>query len=222
MPSGTEDRAMCARIGVGRRRADRRRRRVVLTHCNAGALATGGIGTALAPVYTLHQARAPGVGGGRRDPAAAAGQPAHRLGAEPRGRAGDRHRRRHGGEPAPPGRRRLRHRRRRPDRGQRRRGQQDRHLRRGARGPGARRAVLRRRAELHLRSRRRPTAPASRSRSAPPEEVSCAGAASAAGARGRPGLEPGVRRDARRSWSRPSSPIAASFAPRDIAAACSC
>jgi methylthioribose-1-phosphate isomerase len=29
---------------------------VVLTHCNAGALATGGIGTALAPVYTLHQA----------------------------------------------------------------------------------------------------------------------------------------------------------------------
>jgi len=28
----------------------------VLTHCNAGALATGGIGTALAPVYTAHQA----------------------------------------------------------------------------------------------------------------------------------------------------------------------
>ena len=26
----------------------------VLTHCNAGALATGGIGTALAPVYTAH------------------------------------------------------------------------------------------------------------------------------------------------------------------------
>jgi methylthioribose-1-phosphate isomerase len=45
-----EDRAMCLRIGeagltllpVGAR---------VLTHCNAGALATGGIGTALAPVY---------------------------------------------------------------------------------------------------------------------------------------------------------------------------
>ena len=45
-----EDRAMCRRIGeagapligVGAR---------VLTHCNAGALATGGIGTALAPVY---------------------------------------------------------------------------------------------------------------------------------------------------------------------------
>jgi len=29
---------------------------VVLTHCNAGALATGGIGTALAPIYTLHRA----------------------------------------------------------------------------------------------------------------------------------------------------------------------
>jgi len=45
-----EDRAMCARIGAhglplvpdGAR---------VLTHCNAGALATGGIGTALAPLY---------------------------------------------------------------------------------------------------------------------------------------------------------------------------
>ncbi|MBK6305274.1 MAG: S-methyl-5-thioribose-1-phosphate isomerase [Gemmatimonadetes bacterium] len=50
-----EDRAMCEAIGAhgvtllaeGAR---------VLTHCNAGALATGGIGTALAPVY--HAARA--------------------------------------------------------------------------------------------------------------------------------------------------------------------
>jgi methylthioribose-1-phosphate isomerase len=50
-----EDREMCRRIGEhgvtlltdGAR---------VLTHCNAGALATGGMGTALAPVYTLHQA----------------------------------------------------------------------------------------------------------------------------------------------------------------------
>ncbi|MFI5311265.1 MAG: S-methyl-5-thioribose-1-phosphate isomerase [Gemmatimonadales bacterium] len=50
-----EDRAMCAAIGrhglefvpSGSR---------VLTHCNAGALATGGIGTALAPVYTAHEA----------------------------------------------------------------------------------------------------------------------------------------------------------------------
>jgi methylthioribose-1-phosphate isomerase len=50
-----EDRAMCRRIGEfglplvpdGAR---------VMTHCNAGALATGGIGTALAPVYLAHAA----------------------------------------------------------------------------------------------------------------------------------------------------------------------
>ena len=50
-----EDRAMCRRIGEhalplvpdGAR---------VLTHCNAGALATGGIGTALAPLYLAHAA----------------------------------------------------------------------------------------------------------------------------------------------------------------------
>src|SRR5438309_7856956 len=50
-----EDRAMCRRIGEaglpllpdGA---------AVLTHCNAGALATGGIGTALAPVYLAHEA----------------------------------------------------------------------------------------------------------------------------------------------------------------------
>jgi methylthioribose-1-phosphate isomerase len=50
-----EDRAMCRRIGEhglallpdGAK---------VLTHCNAGALATGGIGTALAPIYLAHEA----------------------------------------------------------------------------------------------------------------------------------------------------------------------
>src|SRR6266513_2040205 len=50
-----EDRAMCRRIGEaglplipdGAK---------VLTHCNAGALATGGIGTALAPLYLAHDA----------------------------------------------------------------------------------------------------------------------------------------------------------------------
>jgi methylthioribose-1-phosphate isomerase len=50
-----EDRAMCRRIGAaglplvpdGA---------TVLTHCNAGALATGGIGTALAPIYLAHDA----------------------------------------------------------------------------------------------------------------------------------------------------------------------
>ena len=50
-----EDRAMCASIGAAGAEligGDA----LVLTHCNAGALATGGIGTALAPVYTLHAA----------------------------------------------------------------------------------------------------------------------------------------------------------------------
>jgi len=45
-----EDRAMCRRIGehgVGLLHDGMR----VLTHCNAGALATGGMGTALAPIY---------------------------------------------------------------------------------------------------------------------------------------------------------------------------
>ena len=45
-----EDRAMCERIGQhGLSLIDHGAR--VLTHCNAGALATAGIGTALAPIY---------------------------------------------------------------------------------------------------------------------------------------------------------------------------
>ncbi|GLC26104.1 S-methyl-5-thioribose-1-phosphate isomerase [Roseisolibacter agri] len=49
-----EDRAMCRAIGehgVALLRDGAR----VLTHCNAGALATCGIGTALAPVYVAHE-----------------------------------------------------------------------------------------------------------------------------------------------------------------------
>jgi methylthioribose-1-phosphate isomerase len=49
-----QDRAMCRQIGehgVTLLRAGSR----VLTHCNAGALATGGIGTALAPIYLAHE-----------------------------------------------------------------------------------------------------------------------------------------------------------------------
>jgi methylthioribose-1-phosphate isomerase len=50
-----EDRAMCHRIGVlGAELLHDGAR--VLTHCNAGALATGGIGTALAPVYEATRA----------------------------------------------------------------------------------------------------------------------------------------------------------------------
>jgi methylthioribose-1-phosphate isomerase len=45
-----EDRAMCRRIGEHGVTMLRDTARI-LTHCNAGALATGGIGTALAPIY---------------------------------------------------------------------------------------------------------------------------------------------------------------------------
>ena len=48
-----QDIAMCT--SIGRHGATLLRPGMqVLTHCNAGALATAGIGTALAPVYTLH------------------------------------------------------------------------------------------------------------------------------------------------------------------------
>jgi methylthioribose-1-phosphate isomerase len=50
-----EDRAMCRRIGeAGLSLVPDGT--TVLTHCNAGALATGGIGTALAPIYLAHEA----------------------------------------------------------------------------------------------------------------------------------------------------------------------
>ena len=50
-----EDRAMCRRIGeLGAPLIPDKA--TVCTVCNAGALATGGIGTALAPVYTAHEA----------------------------------------------------------------------------------------------------------------------------------------------------------------------
>jgi methylthioribose-1-phosphate isomerase len=50
-----EDRAMCRRIGeAGLPLVPDGSK--VLTHCNAGALATGGIGTALAPIYLAHDA----------------------------------------------------------------------------------------------------------------------------------------------------------------------
>ncbi len=48
-----EDRAMCRKIGErGLSLVPEGAR--VLTHCNTGALATGGIGTALAPIYLAH------------------------------------------------------------------------------------------------------------------------------------------------------------------------
>jgi len=51
----TEDIAMCDAIG-GHGMALIPEDACVLTHCNAGALATAGIGTALAPVYAAHAA----------------------------------------------------------------------------------------------------------------------------------------------------------------------
>jgi methylthioribose-1-phosphate isomerase len=50
-----EDRAMCQRIGEAGLPLIPEGA-TVHTHCNAGALATGGIGTALAPVYLAHAA----------------------------------------------------------------------------------------------------------------------------------------------------------------------
>ena len=57
-----EDAAMCRKIGehglslLSRLRATANDRPMnILTHCNAGALATGGVGTATAPMYLAHQ-----------------------------------------------------------------------------------------------------------------------------------------------------------------------
>ena len=50
-----EDAAMCDRIGLAGLDL-LGQDATVATHCNAGALATGGIGTALAPMYKAHQA----------------------------------------------------------------------------------------------------------------------------------------------------------------------
>jgi methylthioribose-1-phosphate isomerase len=49
-----EDRAMCRRIGEHALTLFPGDALSVLTHCNAGALATAGMGTALAPVYLAH------------------------------------------------------------------------------------------------------------------------------------------------------------------------
>jgi len=51
-----EDAAMCRAIGDAGQPLIAEGA-TVLTHCNAGALATGGIGTALAPIYVAHESR---------------------------------------------------------------------------------------------------------------------------------------------------------------------
>lgn len=50
-----EDEAMCRRIGEAAQAVLPEAGDGVLTHCNAGALATGGLGTALAPVYVARE-----------------------------------------------------------------------------------------------------------------------------------------------------------------------
>jgi methylthioribose-1-phosphate isomerase len=55
----TEDRAMCTRIGEHGVEVIPAGGACVLTHCNAGALATGGRGTALAPLYAAHERGVP-------------------------------------------------------------------------------------------------------------------------------------------------------------------
>jgi methylthioribose-1-phosphate isomerase len=56
-----EDRAMCRAIGEHAVALIERYAKGggVLTHCNAGALATGGIGTATAPMYVAHERKIP-------------------------------------------------------------------------------------------------------------------------------------------------------------------
>ena len=137
-----------------------------LTHCNAGGLATGGYGSA---VGALRAAAERGllerVLVDETRPLLQ-GCPPHRVGAGT-GRHPARRHRRLGGRLADGARRgRPRRHRRRPDRRERGHGEQDRDIlaRRARRPP--RDPVLRRRADLDARPRRRPTARGSRSRSA--------------------------------------------------------
>ena len=138
----------------------------VLTHCNAGGLATADYGTALAVIFAAHEQGTPRARLRRRDAAAASGRTADRLGAQ-----GPRHSRhldlRQHGRPGDAGRQDSDGRRRgRSNRLQRRHRQQDRNLRRGRPGPGPRHPFLRRRTFEHLRPVDSTTEPPSPSSSA--------------------------------------------------------
>ena len=86
----------------------------ILTHCNAGWLATVDWGTATAPIYMAHDRGRAGAGLRRRDAAAQPGRGADRLRTRPAWRAvyGDRRQRRRPSDAARPSR--SLHRRRRP------------------------------------------------------------------------------------------------------------
>ena len=150
----------------------------VLTHCNAGALATAGIGTALAPLY-LAPTRQGAAGVRRRDAPAAAGKPADRVGADARRNSGHGARRWHGG---------VAHARRRgrsrassaPTASPRTATWRTRSARTRSRSPRApRHSVLRRRADVARSIRRPRAARTSRSSSALPTRCRAFGAVTA-------------------------------------------
>ena len=125
----------------------------ILTHCNAGALATAGYGTALGVIRGAVEAGQAGRGVRRRDAAVPAGRAADGVGAGARRHRDDGHHRQHGRRADAAGQGRSRRRRRRSHRRQRRHRQQDRHLQRRRARARARHSVLRRRAALDDRSR---------------------------------------------------------------------
>ncbi len=75
----------------------------VLTHCNAGALATCGYGTALGVIRAAVEARPQDRRLRRRDPPLPAGRPPHRLGAHERQHPHHRPLRQHGRPTSCPG-----------------------------------------------------------------------------------------------------------------------
>ena len=131
----------------------------VLTHCNAGWLATVDWGTALAPIYQAHAAGLPLHWSGWTRPGPrnqGASLTAWELAAERRAAPADRRQCRRPPDAARPGG--PVHRRLRPDHRHRRCLQQDRHLSQGAGGARQRRAVLRGHADLDAGPGRWPTA----------------------------------------------------------------
>ncbi len=120
----------------------------VLTHCNAGWLATVDWGTALAPIYTAHDAGIARPCLGRRNAAAQPGRQPDRLGTGQHGVPHTVIADNAGGHLMQHGQVDLVHRRHRPHDARRRRLQQDRHLPEGAGRARQRRALLRRAAAL--------------------------------------------------------------------------
>ena len=79
----SRDRHARARAAARHRRDARAARCNVMTHCNAGALATCGWGTATAPLFLAHADGPRAARVGERDAAAAAGREPHGLGDGP-------------------------------------------------------------------------------------------------------------------------------------------